>query len=326
MARFRQFCGNLNEEEFILRSHSILATSLLAVASALAIVSCGGNDSGVANDQGEGTPSTSKRCGTVTPDPETLMRIEAEVAATPTRGLTGASIPVYVHVVSKDTTVNGGNVPDSQITAQIAVLNKAYAGQDLGPNNSGGGSNTGYTFTLAGTTRTVNSTWFYAGQGSSAEAAMKSALRVGGKNALNLYFTNAGPAGSGLLGWATFPNYYNSNPSGDGVVILFSSVPGGSAAPYNLGDTATHEAGHWLGLYHTFQGGCSKNNDLVTDTPAERSPAYGCPANRDTCAGKQYLGKDPTENFMDYTDDSCMWRFSAGQKTRIDSIWATYRQ
>ena len=227
------------------------------------------------------------------------------------------TIPVYFHVVSK---VDGtGNIPDTWVNAQIAAMNEHFAGQD-GPVYRSAAANMSFRFTLAGVTRTVNDVWYGAGPGSAAETLMKTTLRVGTATDLNFY-TNSG---GGYLGWATFPSDYASNPKMDGVVCYWASLPGSNYVPYNEGDTGTHEVGHWLGLYHTFQGGCLGSGDGVGDTPAERSATYGCPtAKQDTC--KRNAGLDPYENFMDYTDDPCMYKFSEGQVDRSDSMWSTYR-
>ena len=217
-------------------------------------------------------------------------------------------IHVYFHVINKGSGLANGDVPLVQITDQIAGLNAAFA-------------SSGFQFTLMlPVTRTTNATWYTAGPGTAAEGAMKAALRQGSADDLNIYSTSPG---GGLLGWSTFPWSYSSHPSDDGVVVLFSSLPGGTAAPYNEVDTATHQVGHWMGLYHTFQGGCGNTGDVVSDTPSERSPAYGCPEGRDSCVGKP--GLDPISNFMDYTDDPCMWTFSAGQGSRMLSMWTAYR-
>lgn len=262
-----------------------------------------------------------ERCSTIEPDEATKAQIELDIApamallnkekaGVSRQGVTGGTIPVYWHVINNGTTAALGNITDAQIASQISVLNAAYA-------------STGWQFQLVSTDRTTNASW-YTCAGGTCETQMKNALRQGTADDLNIYSNNMG---GGLLGWATFPSSYASSPQMDGVVLLFSSLPGGTAAPYNLGDTGTHEVGHWMGLYHTFQGGCARNattgGDLVSDTPAEKSPAYGCPVGRNSCAN--IAGNDPITNFMDYTDDSCMDRFSAGQDTRMDSMFTTYR-
>ena len=252
------------------------------------------------------------RCGVKEPDPLLRDAIDAQVQQhMRERGLpmlaagTSLTVPVRFHVI---TSASGAGNVSSLVSAQMRVLNDAYAGS-------------GFQFTLGGTDVTANDTWYNTCDSASTESAMKSALAIDPAHNLNIYTCNPG---GGLLGYAQFPSSYPENSYMHGVVLLYSSLPGGGATPYDEGDTATHEVGHYLGLYHTFQGGCNdKRGDFVADTAAEKSAAFGCPTGRDSCPRK--AGLDPIENFMDYTDDACMFLFSNGQHARMQQVTATYR-
>ena len=247
-------------------------------------------------------------------DPNTAQL--ADVATAVGALLPGSTtVPTYVHVITEAPLSTGAkSALQSRVDRQIAVLNNSYAGK-----TAKGAADTPFQFTLSGTDYTANAEWAHMGYASRAEKAAKTALRVGGAGTLNIY---AADIGQGLLGWATFPQSYAAHSDVDGVVILTDSMPGGTDPIYSLGDTATHEVGHWLGLYHTFQNGCSTTNDSVADTPREKSPAFYCPVGRDTCTSP---GLDPILNFMDYTQDDCMNQFSNGQSTRMADQWVTFR-
>ena len=224
-----------------------------------------------------------------------------------------ATVPVYFHVVTDGAI---GALTDKQIAAQIAVLNNTFGGGE-------GGANTGFRFTLAGVTRTDNAGWFYGGIGGTNEHTMKRTLRSGGDDALNFYSTTAGA----YLGWAYFPDILTKPGQEylDGVVFDWATIPGASdqyAGRYDLGETATHEAGHWLMLEHTFQGGCNAKGDFVADTPPMKTPTSGCPAGKDTCPEP---GLDPIHNYMDYSYDSCYTEFTAGQTQRMRDAWLAFR-
>jgi hypothetical protein len=227
-------------------------------------------------------------------------------------------LPVYAHVI-RGTHKGERNVTSKRVRGVIRTLNLGMRGKQ-----SSLGTPLRYRFVLNKIDYTKNDGWYHASLFGPRDRAAKRHLHRGGSRSLNLYINGGGSKNSPVLGWARFPWQYQSTPALDSVSINVAGMRGGSAAGYNLNDTVIHETGHWLGLYHTFQGGCGEDGDLVGDTPAEAEPSFGCNAQRDTCASDP--GNDPVRDFMDYSLDACMNRFTAGQAARIDTAFARWRR
>jgi hypothetical protein len=221
-----------------------------------------------------------------------------------------ATIPVYFHVFTDGAI---GNLTNQQLQNQVNVLNTDFGGFE-------GGAYTGFAFKLAGVERINNANWFYnLALGSPVEREAKAATHTGDARTLNIWTTN----GPGYLGFATFPSWYKRSPQLDGIVLDYNSFSGGAyGSAFSLAKTGTHETGHWLGLLHTFQGGCNDKGDYVADTPDERYPASGCPVGLDTCPAP---GTDPVRNYMDYSFDSCYDQFTAGQADRMQDFYSYFR-
>ncbi len=207
-------------------------------------------------------------------------------------------VPTYVHVMAGED--GEGDLSRAVVRRQVRVLDRTYQGS-------------GFRFDLAGIDRTYDDRYHRDRRSSEYRAE----TRRGGPGALNIWLVDFA-----YLGVATFPWDQATSPGLDGVRVDVGSVPGGDLERFDLGRTATHEVGHWLGLYHTFQGGCTRRNDLVRDTPAQSGQSAGCPVGRDSCA---LPGTDPVHNYMDYSDDACYERFSPGQVGRMQSMFTAYR-
>ena len=220
-------------------------------------------------------------------------------------------IPVYVHVVYSN---SAENVSDQQINSQLSVLNDDFRASNNDTNQvpsefAGLVADSEINFSLAGTFRHANSRTSW-GTNDAVKAAYPP---ITPETHMNVWICDIG---GGILGYAQFPG----GPSAtDGIVLLYSTLPGGSAAPYNEGRTATHEVGHYLNLRHIWGDGRCRQDDFVSDTPSSDGPNYGCPSYPTV----NCRSNDMTMNYMDYVDDQCMYMFTDGQKTRMRSIFAS---
>ena len=247
------------------------------------------------------------------------------------------TIPTVVHVVYR-TSIQ--NISQAQIQSQIDALNEDYSKTNADASNvpaawQGIAADAQIQFCLAqrdpqgmphtGITRTATQETSF-GLDDQVKYTSQGGHDAWPRNEyLNIWVCGLG---GGLLGYAQFPGQPAAT---DGVVIGYNYFgrTGTVSAPFNKGRTTTHEVGHWLGLYHIWgdDGGACNGSDQVNDTPNQASETYGCFAagsvRTDNCSpsapGYMWM------NYMDYTDDACMYMFTAGQTARMNSVLNTSR-
>ncbi|HKE48568.1 MAG TPA: zinc metalloprotease [Rhodanobacteraceae bacterium] len=215
-------------------------------------------------------------------------------------------IDIVFHVLSGPG--SAGNLGNAVLDEQLAVMNAAYR-------------SVGFHFDIAEVRRYPDSPYFAGGCFPTIEEGirMKTELAVDPARYVNVY--TCALAYPLIVGYGTLPDEFPEADARHGIVVDYRALPGGPA-PLSLGHTLVHEAGHYLGLLHPFQGGCAEPGDGVADTPAEAGPTFGCPADRDSCPQG---GLDPVTNFMDYSEDACTNEFTPLQSARMRALTATFR-
>ncbi|NQZ23639.1 MAG: zinc metalloprotease [Colwellia sp.] len=249
-------------------------------------------------------------CATITPNHYQIKRNDELVSGLRRTNSRPSSIIIpikFIHIVDG----SNGHITQAQREAQMSVLREAYGIYGIN-----------FEYSESEVVVEENSQWYRMDHGSFEEREAKTALQENPKKYLNFY--TAGLA-SGLLGWATFPWEREGDFTKDGVVMLDSTLPGGDIQNFNLGKTAIHEIGHWLGLFHTFQGGCQAYGDHVHDTPPHAAPNYGKPEDGPHNACSVDTGNAPIHNFMNYVDDAWMTKFTQGQIERVWDQISLYR-
>ncbi|MCF8461892.1 MAG: T9SS type A sorting domain-containing protein [Flavobacteriales bacterium] len=243
-------------------------------------------------------------------------------------------IPTVFHVIHQ-----GGseNISYEQIEDQIRILNEDYSRQNADAVNTraeflGVAANANVEFRLAKLDPQGNCTdgvvrmWSPKTYNASDDNGVKGVSYWNSTKYFNVWvvatISSDGQPGT-VLGYAQFPGF--GNAATDGVVVRADYIGsiGTSANNNSNGRTLTHEAGHWLGLFHTFQGGCAGGffDDACADTPpqAEATPS-NCPFNANTCSNDSPDLPDQVENYMDYSNGACENMFTLDQKSRFDGV------
>jgi PKD repeat protein len=235
-------------------------------------------------------------------------------------------IPVVVHVFHQ-----GGseNISDAQVESAITVLNEDY-GKLAGTNGDGNGVDTDIRFCLAKIDPNGNCTNGIVRINSSLtnhktyeRPLLKQVSFWDNEKYLNIYIVKSIPGGT--LGYSSFPG---GPADEDGLVVRHNYFGKVGSAAASLGRTGTHEVGHWLGIYHTFNNSCGNDvctdGDYVCDTPPVSTANFGCSVSN-SCSNDSPDLPDQIENYMDYTSETCSNMFTAGQAVRMHSTLANLR-
>lgn len=237
-------------------------------------------------------------------------------------------LPVVVHVVYRTT---AQNISDGQINSQIAVLNEDFQNRNADRANMPANSfqtvtSSGFNvrFVVSQIIRKQTTKRSFSTNDDVKKSSRGGSNPVDPTRNLNIWVCNLS---NGVLGYAQFPG---GPVATDGVVCLYSAFgsrakyPSGTySSPFDLGRSATHEVGHWMNLRHTWGDdgtGCT-GSDLVGDTPNQGGYNVGCPSYPKVSCSNGPKG-DMFMNYMDYTDDRCMFMFSTGQKSRALAVFA----
>jgi hypothetical protein len=286
---------------------------------------------------------TKRSCGSyevlqqqISADPTLIKRMEAienftkNVIANPRLGrlVNGViEIPVVVNVLYK---TSAENISSGQLQSQIDVLNADYNYTNTDKTKVPAAfqpvaASVGVRFVLANVVRKLTNKKSWGTNDAMKKSSLGGIDPTDPASNLNMWSCNLG---QGLLGYAQFPG---GAPATDGVVILYSAFgsraiyPAGTyTSSYDLGRTATHEVGHWMNLRHIWgdDNAACTGSDLVGDTPNQGGENYGCPSFPHISCSNTPNG-DMFMNYMDYTDDACMFMFSSGQKDRALAVFAS---
>ncbi len=236
------------------------------------------------------------------------------------------TIPVVVHVLH----IGGSeNISDAQIESQITIMNEDF-GKIAGTNGDGNGVDTKVRFCLAkidpdgnctnGIVRVFSS---LTNHQTYERALLKQLSFWDNTKYMNIYLVKS--ITGGILGYSSFPG---GPPDEDGMVVRSNVFGNIGTASSSLGRTASHEIGHWFGLYHTFNNGCGTDvcldGDFVCDTPPQAAPSFNC-STLNTCSNDIPDVDDQKENYMNYTPDACKNMFTNGQKLRIQATLDSIR-